>query len=259
MTKPVAPPAPERRPVHVAIIMDGNGRWARKRLLPRSAGHASGIVAVRRVVAGSREMGLEYLTLYAFSTENWRRPKTEIAHLMGLLRQYFQSDLKRLKADNVRVRIIGAREGLDDDIAKLVNDAELMTAENNGLNLTFAFNYGGREEIVAAARNLARAVAEGRVDPGAITSDMFASSLQTAGMPDPDLLIRTSGEHRLSNFLLWQSAYAEFVFVDTLWPDFSGDDLRKALKEFAGRDRRYGGVDKDEEPTPRRTRLAEID
>jgi undecaprenyl diphosphate synthase len=257
VTKIEAPP--ERRPSHVAIIMDGNGRWARKRLLPRSAGHASGIAAVRRVVAASRDIGLQYLTLYAFSTENWRRPKTEIAFLMGLLRQYFDSDLKQLKSDNVRVRIIGAREGLENDIAGLVADAEQMTQGNTGLNLTFAFNYGGREEIVAAARNLARAVREGRLDPDAIDCGMFAASLQTAGIPDPDLLIRTSGEHRLSNFLLWQSAYAEFVFVDTLWPDFSGEDLHKALAEFAGRDRRFGGIEAEAGETPSRARRAGAD
>ncbi len=250
MTKIEALP-PERRPSHVAIIMDGNGRWARKRLLPRSAGHAAGISAVRRVVAAAREIGLQYVTLYAFSTENWRRPKTEIAFLMGLLRQYFDSDLKQLKADNVRVRIIGGRDGLEKDIAGLVADAQDMTAANTGLHLSFAFNYGGREEIVAAARNLARQVRDGKLDADAIDCTMFASSLQTAGIPDPDLLIRTSGEHRLSNFLLWQSAYAEFVFIDTLWPDFSGEDLHKALAEYAGRDRRFGGVDSASDTPPR--------
>ena len=236
--------------------MDGNGRWARKQMLPRSAGHVAGMAAVRRIVDVAREAKLEYLTLYAFSTENWSRPKTEVTFLMGLLRQYFDSDLNRLKKDNVRMRVIGVRRGLDQAVVGLVEEAEAITRDNTGLNLTFAFNYGSREEIVAAARTLAHAAAGGTLNPDAIDAAMFSSALQTAHAPDPDLVIRTSGERRLSNFLLWQSAYAEFVFVDTLWPDFSAEDLHKALAEYAGRERRFGGVEPAIEIP---ARLADVD
>ena len=248
MAKPESDKVPSPLPRHVAIIMDGNGRWARNRRLPRQAGHVNGIAAVRSVVEAANEIGLSYLTLYAFSTENWRRPPTEVAHLMGLFRHYFRQDIERLRADNVRVRIVGAREGLEGDLAGMIEEAESLTRGNTGLNLTFAFNYGGREELAAAARAIARDVKAGKRDPESITPESFAGYLQTAGLPDPDLVIRTSGERRVSNFLLWQAAYAEYVFTDTLWPDFSRRDLLAALAEFAQRKRRFGGIDDDDEP-----------
>jgi undecaprenyl diphosphate synthase len=229
-------------PKHVAIIMDGNGRWAHARRLPRQAGHAAGIAAVRGVIEAASDIGLGYLTLYAFSTENWRRPPSEVTNLMSLFRHYFREDIARLKADNIRVRIVGSREGLERDIAAMIEEAETSTAANRGLNLTFAFNYGGREELAAAARDIARKVAAKRLDPEAITPEIFVKHLQTTGLPDPDLVIRTSGERRVSNFLLWQAAYAEYVFTDTLWPDFGRRDLIAALEEYAGRERRFGGV-----------------
>ena len=232
-----------RLPRHVAIIMDGNGRWARRRMLPRHAGHAAGISAVRETVEAAQELGLSCLTLYAFSTENWRRPQGEVGHLMALFRRYFREDIDRLNAQNVHVRIVGARDGLASDIASLIEEAERLTKTNTGLTLNFAFNYGAREEIVAAARAIAEDVAAGRLAPDAVTADTFARHLQTYGLRDPDLVVRTSGERRLSNFLLWQSAYAEFVFTDTLWPDFGRRDLVAALAEFARRERRFGGVD----------------
>jgi len=246
VAKPESDQVPSPLPRHVAIIMDGNGRWARNRRLPRGAGHVNGIAAVRNVVEAANDIGLSYLTLYAFSTENWRRPVTEVEHLMGLFRHYFRQDIERLRHDNVRVRIVGAREGLEGDIAEMIEEAEKLTRANMGLNLTFAFNYGGREELAAAARVIARDVKAGKRDPESVTPDIFASYLQTAGLPDPDLVIRTSGELRVSNFLLWQAAYAEYVFTETLWPDFSRRDLLAALAEFSQRERRYGGVDGDE-------------
>lgn len=235
-------PIKGRLPRHVAIIMDGNGRWALKRMLPREAGHAAGISAVRRTVEAACDLGLDYVTLYAFSTENWRRPQSEINGLMELFRRYFDGDLARLAADNVRIRIIGSRERLDADIAAMVTDAETQTAANTGLNLTFAFNYGAREELAEAARILAQEAAQGRIDPDAIGTEAFAAHLQSGMLPDVDLIIRTSGEQRVSNFLLWQAAYAELVFVDALWPDFGRADFVAALKEYAGRERRFGGV-----------------
>ena len=241
--------ASQTLPRHVAIIMDGNGRWARARRLPRQAGHAAGIAAVRGVVEAANQLGMEYLTLYAFSTENWRRPPNEVANLMGLFRHYFREDIERLRADNVRVRIAGGREGLERDIAAMIAEAESLTAANTGLNLTFAFNYGGREELVAAAKAMAREAAEGKLDPRGITPDIFAAHLQTVGLPDADLVIRTSGERRVSNFLLWQAAYAEYVFSETLWPDFGRRDLVAALEEYAQRERRFGGVAGDDVPS----------
>ena len=248
MTKPIlesaAPevPPPRRLPKHVAIIMDGNGRWAKNRLLPREAGHVKGISSVRKVVRAARELGLEYLTLYTFSTENWRRPASEVRHLMGLFRRYCRADIEKLHKHNVRVRFIGARAGLDPDIAELIDGAETLTARNTTLNLAFAFNYGSREEMAEAARVLAREAAAGRLDPARITPEMFGQSMQSTGIPDADLVIRSGGERRLSNFLLWQAAYAEFVFTDKLWPDFGAEDLQAALVEFARRERRFGGV-----------------
>ncbi|HTQ12415.1 MAG TPA: isoprenyl transferase [Rhizomicrobium sp.] len=235
-------PVPERLPNHVAVIMDGNGRWARKRHLPRQAGHVAGVNAVRGIVRAASDIGLANLTLYAFSSENWKRPATEVGALMGLFRAYFKSDLDELVERGVRVRIIGNRSRVATDIKAMIEDAEGRTLDNKGLNLTFAFDYGGQEEIASAARELARAAAEGRLDPETITPQLFASRLFTAALPEPDLVIRTSGEHRLSNFLLWQSAYAELVFVDTLWPDFTPAEFLATLDKFAQRERRFGAL-----------------
>jgi undecaprenyl diphosphate synthase len=232
-------------PRHVAIIMDGNGRWAKKRHLPREAGHYKGMGAVRETVRAACDLRLENLTLFAFSSENWKRPKTEVGALMGLFRTYFRSDMDELVERNVRMRIIGHRGRVAGDIQQMILDSESRTAHNTGLNLTFAFDYGGQEEIAAAARELARAAAEGRLDPETITPELFARRLFTAGTPDPDLIIRTSGEHRLSNFLLWQSAYAEMLFLDTLWPDFDRAALQDALARFAGRQRRFGALNSE--------------
>jgi undecaprenyl diphosphate synthase len=233
---------PENLPQHVAIIMDGNGRWARKRHLPRQAGHVAGVKAVRDIVRGAVDIGLANLTLFAFSSENWKRPATEVGALMGLFRMYFRSDLDELVERGVRVRIIGNRSRVAGDIRAMIEDAEGRTTDNKGLNLTFAFDYGGQEEIASAARELARAAAEGRLDPETITPELFASRLFTATLPEPDLVIRTSGEHRLSNFLLWQSAYAELAFVDTLWPDFTREEFISALQKFSQRERRFGAL-----------------
>ncbi len=229
-------------PCHVAIIMDGNGRWARKRHLPREAGHVAGVSAVRAIVRTASDIGLVNLTLFAFSSENWKRPKAEVGALMGLFRSYFRSDLDELVGRGVRVRIIGSRSRVAGDIHAMIEDAEKRTVGNKGLNLTFAFDYGGQEEIANAARELARAAKEGRLDPETITPELFAARLFTSALPEPDLIIRTSGEHRLSNFLLWQSAYAELMFVDTLWPDFGKEKFLEALDKFAQRERRFGAV-----------------
>jgi undecaprenyl diphosphate synthase len=231
-----------RPPDHIAIVMDGNGRWARKRFLPREAGHIRGIGAVRKIVRAAQEIGLKYLTLYTFSTENWRRPESEVRHLMGLFRRFCRADIVKLHGQNVRIRFIGTRAGIDPDIAEIIHGAETMTAANTDLNLNFAFNYGSREELAEAARRLAQAAVEGRLDPASITPEKLGASMQSAGLPDVDLLIRSGGERRLSNFLLWQAAYAELVFVDKLWPDFGRDDLLAAIEEFGRRDRRFGGV-----------------
>jgi undecaprenyl diphosphate synthase len=218
---------------HVAIIMDGNGRWAKKRHLPRAVGHQRGVEAVRSVSRAARAMGLDALTLYAFSTENWRRPEDEVSALMGLLKHFIQSDLAEFVRDNVRLKIIGEWRGLAPDVVALIDDALERTAANTGPALVVALNYGSQDEIARAA---AKAAAK-----GAVSVESIEAELDTAGLPPLDLLIRTSGEVRLSNFLLWQAAYAEMVFVDTLWPDFTPAHLEEALKEFAGRERRYGG------------------
>lgn len=239
-----SPPA-SHLPKHVAIIMDGNGRWARKRMLPREAGHYAGMKAVRETVRAASEMGLENLTLFAFSSENWKRPKTEVGALMGLFRNYFRSDMEELESRNVRTRIIGHRGRVAPDIQQMIEESEKRTLNNTGMNLTFAFDYGGQEEIAAAARELARAAAEGRLDPETITPELFATRLFTSALPAPDLVIRTSGEHRLSNFLLWQSAYAELLFLDILWPDFDRAALEGALAQFEGRERRFGALDSE--------------
>ena len=240
----MAPTSPEQAklPRHVAIIMDGNGRWARKRHLPRAAGHVQGVSTVRTVVRAASDVGLENLTLYAFSSENWKRPTTEVSHLMGLFRAYFRDDVADLVARNVRMRVIGNRNRADEDILGMIEEGERRTAANTGLNLVFAFDYGGQEEIANAARLLAAAAAKGEIDPSIITPEYFATKLQTDGLPDPDLIIRTSGEHRLSNFLLWQSAYAELAFVDTLWPDFTRAQFIAVLDSFGARERRFGAV-----------------
>jgi undecaprenyl diphosphate synthase len=233
---PLDPPPP----AHVAIIMDGNGRWAKARGLPRIAGHRAGAEAVRRTLTASVELGIRYLTLFGFSSENWKRPETEVSDLMGLLRHYIRGEIAELHRNGVRLRIIGERAKLPADIVSLIDNAESLTSDNDRINLSIALSYGGRAEIALAARRLAEDVAAGRLAPGAIDETAFAARLLTADIPDPDLLIRTSGEQRISNFLLWQCAYAELVFTPTLWPDFAKSDLEKALRDFHGRDRRYG-------------------
>ena len=229
-------------PVHVAIIMDGNGRWAKARGLPRVAGHKRGAEAVRRTVTGAAELGVQYLTLYGFSSENWKRPPAEIDDLMGLLRLYLVNEIEDLHQKGVRLRVIGQRSRLQADIVRLIEHAEQHTAANRRLNLTVALSYGGRAEIAEAARRIAEEVRAGRLDPAQVDERRFERFLYTSDMPDPDLLIRTSGEKRISNFLLWQCAYAELVFLDRLWPDFTRDDLESAITEYHGRDRRYGAA-----------------
>ena len=230
-------------PRHVGVIMDGNGRWAAARGLPRFEGHRRGVEAVRRTVRASIELGLEVVTIYSFSSENWRRPAEEVGYLMGLLRRFIRNDLAELHANGVRVRIIGQRAGLSPDIVALLDEAESLTRDNNVLTLVVAFNYGARSEIAAAARALARRVAAGEIDADSINEIAIESELETRDLPDPDLIIRTSGEQRLSNFLMWQAAYAELVFLPVLWPDFDRSHLERALEEFASRQRRFGGVE----------------
>ncbi len=229
-------------PIHVGVIMDGNGRWAKARGLPRFEGHRRGVEAVRRAVRSAIDHDVRYLTLYSFSSENWRRPPDEVAMLMGLLKRYIRHDLADLHKNGVRVRIIGEREGLAADIRALLEEAESVTRNNCGLSLIIAFNYGARHEIVTAARRLAEEVRDGRLDPSAISEDEFAARLDTADIPDPDLIIRTSGEMRLSNFLMWQAAYAELVFLPIHWPDFDDAAFVAALEQYARRERRFGAV-----------------
>src|SRR5436190_16479503 len=229
-------------PHHVAIIMDGNGRWAKARGLPRVAGHRRGADAVRRVIRGAGELGIPVLTLFAFSTENWTRPADEVSDLMGLLRHYLRHELEELGRNGARLRVIGERSRLAPDIVSDIADAEQRTRSNTRIDVNICINYGSRDEIVQATRNLARKVASGELAPEKIDEDLFERELLTAGVPDPDLLIRTSGEQRISNFLLWQCAYAELVFVDTLWPDFGKEHLERAVTEYRRRERRYGGV-----------------
>jgi undecaprenyl diphosphate synthase len=230
-------------PAHVAIIMDGNGRWAKERGLPRLAGHKAGVEALRQTVRAASELGIDWLTVYAFSSENWSRPKSEVTDLMGLLKLFIRRDLAELHRSGVRVRVIGERRGLEAEIAGLLDEAEVLTVGNTKLNLVIAFNYGSRDEIVRAARKAALAVEAGVMTADAITVETFAGFLDTVGIPDPDLVIRTSGELRLSNFLLWQAAYAELVFLPCYWPDFGRADLVAALGSYARRERRFGGVD----------------
>ncbi|MDH7787783.1 undecaprenyl diphosphate synthase [Ochrobactrum sp. 19YEA23] len=230
-------------PRHIAIIMDGNGRWAKARGLPRSAGHRAGVEALRETVRAAGDRGLGYLTLFAFSSENWSRPSGEVNDLLGLLKLFIRRDLADLHRNNVKVSIIGEREGLTDDIRGLLTEAEALTRRNTGLNLVIAFNYGSRDEIVRAVKSLARDVAAGLLDPSSISAELISANLDTASMPDPDLIIRTSGEMRLSNFLLWQAAYAEFLFMPGHWPDFRPADLDAAYEVFRQRERRFGGVE----------------
>lgn len=231
-----------RVPVHLGVIMDGNGRWATARKLPRFEGHRRGLEAVRRCVRSARELGIRYLTIYSFSSENWSRPVQEVSELMGLLKRFVRHDLAELHANQVRVRIIGERASLPRDISCLLDEAENLTRDNSGLTLIVAFNYGARQEIASAAQRLAAQVAAGTLRPEDITVERLNASLDTADIPDPDLIIRTSGEQRLSNFLLWQAAYSEFVFLPIYWPDFDQAAMIGALEEFARRERRFGGV-----------------
>jgi undecaprenyl diphosphate synthase len=241
-TAPLAAGAAGRGvPAHVAIIMDGNGRWAARRGLPRVEGHRRGVEAVRRTVRSAIEVGVRYLTIYSFSAENWRRPPQEVSDLMGLLKRFIRNDLADLHANGVRVRVIGDRDGLSADIRILLDEAEELTRGNAGLTLVVAFNYGGRQEIVRAVRTLAEKARRGEIAPEAITPETLDAALDTRGIPDPDLVIRTSGEQRISNFLLWQSAYAEYVFLPDLWPDFDDARFRAAIDEYARRERRFGG------------------
>ncbi|MFC7050574.1 isoprenyl transferase [Emcibacter nanhaiensis] len=227
-------------PSHIAIIMDGNGRWAKKRLLPKVAGHRKGAEVVRKCVRECSRLGVKYLTLYAFSSENWKRPEDEVKDLMGLLKHYLNNEIEELNQQNVRLRFMGARERLSPSIVELIENAEQKTGGNAGLQLILALNYGSQSEIVKAARELAREVRDGRISADEIDEQMFASHLYLPDIPDPDVIIRTSGEQRLSNFLLWQAAYAEFIFVETLWPDFDEESLSRAICEFHKRERRYG-------------------
>lgn len=229
-------------PRHVAIIMDGNGRWAAARGLPRSEGHRRGVEAIRRTVRAAGELGVSYLTVFSFSAENWSRPAAEVNDLMGLLRRFVRNDLAELHSNNVRVRVIGDRETLSPDIGRLLIEAEELTKANSGLTLCVAFNYGARQEIVRAARRAAAAVARGELAPENIELRNFAGFLDAPDIPDPDIVIRTSGEQRLSNFLLWQSAYSELVFVSANWPDFDRATLEQAIGEFHRRERRFGGL-----------------
>jgi undecaprenyl diphosphate synthase len=238
----MAPDSGFEPPRHIAIIMDGNGRWAAERGLPRTEGHRRGVDALRRTVRAVGEMGIRILTIFSFSAENWSRPPAEIRDLMGLLRRFIGNDLAELHQNNVRVRIIGERDGLDSEIRRLLEEAEELTRENGGLLLVVAFNYGGRQEIARAARRVAELVAAGKLAPGDITADMIGRHLDAPDLPDPDLIIRTSGEQRLSNFLMWQSAYSELVFVPAYWPDFERATLENAVAEYRRRERRFGGL-----------------
>jgi undecaprenyl diphosphate synthase len=229
-------------PAHVAIIMDGNGRWAAARGLPRREGHRRGVEALRRAVRAAGDLGIKTLTIYSFSAENWSRPADEISDLMGLLKWFVRKDLAELHESGVRVRVIGERKGLDSEVLALLNEAENLTKANEGTTLVVAFNYGGRQEIAQAARELAIEAAAGKINPQEIGPDDIEARLYTAGLPAPDLVIRTSGEQRISNFLLWQAAYAEFVFLPINWPDFDRAALEDAIGEYRRRERRFGGV-----------------
>jgi undecaprenyl diphosphate synthase len=229
-------------PRHVAIIMDGNGRWAAARGLPRGEGHRRGVEALRKIVRAAGEMGIKVLTIFSFSAENWSRPAEEVRDLMSLLRRFIRNDLADLHRNNVRVRIIGAREGIDSDIQRMLREAEELTRNNTALTLVVAFNYGARQEIARAAARIAEEAARGRLDPASVNAETFGRFLDAPDLPDPDLIIRTSGEQRLSNFLLWQGAYSELVFVPVCWPDFDHAALKAAISEYRRRERRFGGL-----------------
>ena len=231
--------------LHVAIIMDGNGRWAKQRGMPRAMGHRAGVAALRRTVEGAADLGVTHLTVFGFSTENWSRPRQEVSQLMSLLKSYFESDLSRLEQNGVRVRIVGRRTGLQPDILDIVNQAESRTAHNHKFHLQVAFNYGGRADILDAAKKFALAVESGQARAEDLDDRVFQDCLSTASAPAPDLIIRTSGEQRLSNFLLWECAYAELVFQDVYWPDYGPDHLKSALDDYHARERRYGRVPAD--------------
>ena len=234
---------PPAVPRHVAIIMDGNGRWAARRGLPRSAGHKAGVDALRRAVKAAADFGIEYLTIYSFSSENWSRPAAEVSFLLDLLRRFIRQDVAELHRSGVKITVVGSRADLEPGIVSLLNDAERLTRENSKLNLVVAFNYGSRQEIARAISAIARKIESGEISAADISPELISLNLDTAGIPDPDLLIRTGGEQRISNFLLWQCAYTEFVFVDEFWPDFTHEIFARALDEFRLRDRRFGGIE----------------
>ena len=229
-------------PEHVAIILDGNGRWAKKRMMPRNYGHAQGSKTVEQICEDAWNLGIKYLTVYAFSTENWKRPEKEVNALMKLLRSYLKDCIKRTTKNNMRVRVIGDKTGLSDDIRQAIEELEQVSSVNTGLNFTIAINYGSRDEMRRAMVRMAGDVELGKVASADITEELFNSYLDTWDIPDPDLLIRTSGEQRLSNFLLWQLAYTEFLFMDVLWPDFNRNELVRAIRQYNGRERRFGGI-----------------
>lgn len=229
-------------PAHVAIILDGNGRWAKAKGMPRNYGHMQGAKAVEDILEIARDMGIKYLTVYAFSTENWNRPETEVSALMTILRQYLKSSIKKSMKNNVRCRVIGERSKLSDDIQAAIKELEDTTAGNTGLQFTIAINYGSRDEITRAVRKIAARCKDGEFNPEDITEEMIASELDTADLPDPDLMIRTCGEQRISNYLLWQCAYTEFYYTDVCWPDFDENQLRMAVESYAGRTRKFGGL-----------------
>ncbi len=232
--------------LHVALVMDGNGRWAKRRGLPRSLGHRAGVEALKRTVAAAPELNVRHLTVFGFSTENWSRPATEVAELMALPRRYFESDLGRLEREGVRVRVIGRRQGLNPDLIEIIEEAERRTAGNDSFFLQVAFNYGGQADLTDGARRFAEDVAAGRIAPADLTEARFAAYLSTSAAPPPDLIVRPSGEQRLSNFLLWEAAYSELVFQDVLWPDYGPEHLKAAIAEYRTRDRRYGGAVADD-------------
>lgn len=229
-------------PKHLGIIMDGNGRWAKKRGLPRSAGHTAGAIVFKTIVRYCSSIGIQYLTIYAFSTENWKRPFEEVGMLIKLFKQYLEEALRDFLNENIKVRFIGDTSAFPEDLQKLIRDTEEVSKNHTGMVLNIALNYGGRSELVRAAKLLALDVKSGKLDPEQITEEALEQKLYTAGQPDPDLIIRPSGENRISNFLLWQSAYSEYVIMDILWPDFKPKDLDRAIKEYANRNRRFGGV-----------------
>lgn len=244
---PAGPAAanPVGEALHVALVMDGNGRWAKRRSLPRSLGHRAGVEALKRTVAAAPELNIRYLTVFGFSTENWSRPAAEVAELMALPRRYFESDLGRLEREGVRVRVIGRRAGLNPDLIQIIEEAERRTASNDAFFLQVAFNYGGQADITDAARRLAQDISAGLVRPEELDEARFASYLSTSATPPPDLIVRPSGEQRLSNFLLWEAAYSELVFQDVLWPDYGPEHLKAAVEAFRTRERRYGAVADD--------------